>query len=175
MADNHSSLATVVFDFCRKRLSWRRSTSTMYVNIPCRVLEPYRADYTIRRLEKDDAATFTTASITSPVESEIFSNNAAFMTSPATSSQPTMTSSELEAKPLPPLPLRSQNSFFNYASRTRESPPPDDIEAILQDYDAHQPNRFIAGLWHANNNNGNMAGMPPVHGIHMGNANGLRY
>ncbi|KAL8634081.1 hypothetical protein Q9189_000327 [Teloschistes chrysophthalmus] len=149
MAHNHESLATVVFDFCLKRLSWRRSSSIMS--------------------EKDEAASVTTASIPSPTEFEEFSKHETFMTGAATSSQPAVESWDLEAKPLPLVPARSQTSLFSYVSRTRESPPPDDIEAILRDYDAHQPNRFIAGLWHANNGNGNAAG------IHMGNANGLRY
>ncbi|KAI4199122.1 MAG: hypothetical protein LQ350_004812 [Teloschistes chrysophthalmus] len=119
--------------------------------------------------EKDEAASVTTASIPSPTEFEEFSKHETFMTGAATSSQPAVESWDLEAKPLPLVPARSQTSLFSYVSRTRESPPPDDIEAILRDYDAHQPNRFIAGLWHANNGNGNAAG------IHMGNANGLRY
>ncbi|KAL8687521.1 MAG: hypothetical protein Q9218_006330 [Villophora microphyllina] len=144
-AHDHGSLTSVVLDFCRKRLSWRRLTSLL--------------------LEKDNAATDTTGSITSPTESEKFSNNAAFMAAPTAFSQPTTSPSELEARPFPPVPARS--------TRTRDSPPPEDIEAILQDYDAHRPNRFIAGLWHANN--GNAAGVPAVHGIHMGNVNGLRY
>ncbi|KAI4098574.1 MAG: hypothetical protein L6R37_006423 [Teloschistes peruensis] len=127
--------------------------------------------------EKDDAATVTTASIPSPIEFEKFSRHEALMTGAAASSKPAIDSWDIEAKPPPLVPARSQTSFFSYVSRTRESPPPDDIEAILQDYDAHQPNRFIAGLWHANNANGTAAGMPSMHGggIHMGNANGLRY
>ncbi|KAL8636725.1 MAG: hypothetical protein Q9228_005912 [Teloschistes exilis] len=157
MPHNHESVATAVYDFCLKRLSWRRSSSMMS--------------------EKDDAATVTTASIPSPIEFEKFSKHEALMTGTAASSQPAIDPWDLEAKPLPLVPARSQTSFFSYISRTRESPPADDIEAILQDYDAHQPNRFIAGLWHANNANGTAAGMPAMHGggIHMGNANGLRY
>ncbi|KAL9576529.1 MAG: hypothetical protein Q9212_007023 [Teloschistes hypoglaucus] len=157
MAHNHESLATVLFDFCMKRLSWRRSSSIMS--------------------EKDDAASVTTASIPSPIESEKFSKHETYMTGAAAPPQPAIDSWDLEAKPLPLVPARSQTSLFSYVSRTRESPPPDDIEAILRDYDAHQPNRFISGLWHANNANGNAAGMPAMHGggIHMGNANGLRY
>ncbi|KAL8870970.1 MAG: hypothetical protein Q9174_003108, partial [Haloplaca sp. 1 TL-2023] len=65
------------------------------------------------------------------------------------------THSELEERPLPPVPARSKTSFFGYANRTQ----PDDIESALERYDAHRPNRFIGGLWHANNaGNGNAAG-----------------
>ncbi|KAL8725310.1 MAG: hypothetical protein Q9181_006464 [Wetmoreana brouardii] len=150
----HGSFASLFFDFCRKRFSWRRSSSIL--------------------LEKDDAATVTTGSITSPIETEKLSRaqEAAFMTAPTNASQPTIATSELEDRPLPPVLARSRASLFSYLTQSRGPSAPDDIESALHQHEHHRPNRFIAGLWHANNNSGSPVGMPTMR---MGNCNGLRF
>ncbi|KAL8700689.1 MAG: hypothetical protein Q9201_005318 [Fulgogasparrea decipioides] len=150
----HGSFASLLFDFCRKRLSWRRSSLAL--------------------LEKDDAATVTTGSITSPIEAEKLSRaqEAAFMTAPINASQPTIAPSEPEDRPPPAVLARSRASFFSYLTQSRGPSAPDDIESALDQHENHRPNRCIAGLWHANNMNGSPVGVPAMR---MGNCNGLRF
>ncbi|KAL9026824.1 MAG: hypothetical protein Q9196_004571, partial [Gyalolechia fulgens] len=77
-------------------------------------------------------------------------------------------------RPLPPVPAQSKPSWLKkYMSRARDPSPGDDIESTLQRHENHQPNRFIAGLWHVNNTV-NAARTPATPGICAGNCNGLK-
>ncbi|KAL9008570.1 MAG: hypothetical protein Q9173_006316 [Seirophora scorigena] len=95
----------------------------------------------------------------------------ALMTSPTNTSHSTTLARE--DRPLPPVPAQSKPSWLKkYFSRPRNPSASGDIdiESAMERYDNHRPNRFIAGLWHANNA-GNSA---PVPATQMGNCNGLR-
>ncbi|KAI4116887.1 MAG: hypothetical protein LQ345_002773 [Seirophora villosa] len=126
----------------------------------------------IHKPEKHHTATTVTTQ-TSPVESEKMSRaqDPALMTSPTNTSH--STSLAREDRPLPPVPAQSKPSWLKkYFSHTRNPSASGDmdIESAMERYDNHRPNRFIAGLWHANNA-GNSA---PVPATQMGNCNGLR-
>ncbi|KAI4095661.1 MAG: hypothetical protein LQ344_001592 [Seirophora lacunosa] len=122
--------------------------------------------------EKHHTATTITTQA-SPVESEKMSRaqDPALMTSPTNTSH--SNSLAREDRPLPPVPAQSKPFWLgNYFSRARNPSASGDmdIESAMERYDNHRPNRFIAGLWHANNA-GNSA---PVPATQMGNCNGLR-
>ncbi|KAI4280301.1 MAG: hypothetical protein L6R35_005926 [Caloplaca aegaea] len=145
------SLASILSTFCRKRFSWRRLSTS--------------------QLEKHHTAT-TITTLASPTESEKMSRaqDPALMTSPTNTSASTTLATE--DRPLPPVPAQSKPSWLkkHFLRPCAPSPPDDiDIESALERYDNHRPNRFIAGLWHANNAT-NSAPMPATH---MGNCNGL--
>ncbi|KAL8966512.1 MAG: hypothetical protein Q9197_005937 [Variospora fuerteventurae] len=145
------SLASLLSTFCRKRFSWRRLSTS--------------------QLEKHHTAT-TITTLASPTESEKMSRaqDPALMTSPTNTSASTTLATE--DRPLPPVPAQSKPSWLkkHFLRPCAPSPPDDiDIESALERYDNHRPNRFISGLWHANNAT-NSAPMPATH---MGNCNGL--
>ncbi|KAL8711786.1 MAG: hypothetical protein Q9225_007068 [Loekoesia sp. 1 TL-2023] len=142
----NSSLANLFFEFCRRRLFWRRLLTS--------------------HSEKDETAT-TVTTLASPVEAEKMAQipNSASLTTP--------TDASVE-RPLPPLSARNSVSWFRkYITRARDPSPPNDIESALQRHDNHQPNRFIAGLWHVKNAE-NLGRVPASQALCMGNCNGLK-
>ncbi|KAL8776993.1 MAG: hypothetical protein Q9213_008057 [Squamulea squamosa] len=145
------SLASLIFGYCRTTFSRRRSTVNCW--------------------EKEDTATILT-SPTSSFQSEKFVQNqsSASITAPIHIIQSSTTL--LQDRPLPPVPAHSRSPSFKHylTTQSRDFAPSDDIESALQRHEEHRPNRYIAGLWHANN-----PGVPAVHGACMGNVNGLRY
>ncbi|KAL8813847.1 MAG: hypothetical protein Q9223_006888 [Gallowayella weberi] len=81
----------------------------------------------------------------------------------------------VQDRPLSPVPAESTpSSFKQYFTRVRDFAPPDDIELALQRHEGHRPNRFIAGLWHANNA-GDPTSVPTLHAACSGTPNGLRF
>ncbi|CAO1603893.1 a-factor receptor [Xanthoria calcicola] len=144
------SLASAFVVFCRTTL-FRRRVST-------------------NSSEKDVTSTILSSPTSSfAAEKYVRNQNPASITAPTHIIQSTTTSSQ--DRPLPPVPAHSRaSSFKQYFTRVRDFAPSHDIESALQRHEDHRPNRYIAGLWHANN-----AGVPAVHGACMGNVNGLRY
>ncbi|KAL8646400.1 MAG: hypothetical protein Q9210_006166 [Variospora velana] len=116
--------------------------------------------------------TTTITTLASPTESEKMSHaqDPALMTSPTNTSAPTTLATE--DRRLPPVQAQNKPSWLkkHFLPPCDPSPPDDiDIESALERYDNHRPNRFIAGLWHANN----AANSAPMPATHMGNCNGL--
>ncbi|KAL9601700.1 MAG: hypothetical protein Q9219_002311 [cf. Caloplaca sp. 3 TL-2023] len=153
ISHDNGSLTSLLFDFCRKRLSWRRSF--------------------ISTMEKHDTTTMTT--LASPVDAEKMSDGHdwAYPSGQTNASSSVITSSEGG-----PSSTASTHSIVASISTyllhgRRHASPPDDIELALQRHESHRPNRFIAGLWHVNN--AATAGrVPAAQGLGMGLCNGLR-
>ncbi|KAL8935257.1 MAG: hypothetical protein Q9216_005521 [Gyalolechia sp. 2 TL-2023] len=147
------SLTSLFLDFCRNRLSSRRSATS--------------------QSEKRNTVT-TISTLASPIEAEKMSQaqDSASLTSPTDGSHSPITSSD--DMPLPPVPAQSKPSWLKkYMARGWESSPADDIESALQRHEDHRPNRFITGLWHVNNTV-NAGRAPAAPGICTGNCNGLK-
>ncbi|KAL8999982.1 MAG: hypothetical protein Q9169_001227 [Polycauliona sp. 2 TL-2023] len=151
LEDGKGSLATLFLGFCRTTFSLRRSSRTSF--------------------EKDDNSTILTSPTSSfSAEKYVQSPRSASITAPIHLIQST-SAPAVQERPLPPVPShRRTSSFKQYFTRVQDFAIKDDIESALERHENHRPNRYIAGLWHANN-----AGLPAVHGACMGNVNGLRY
>ncbi|KAL8848704.1 MAG: hypothetical protein Q9221_006314 [Calogaya cf. arnoldii] len=141
------SLASLLAGLCRTTFSrWRSSTFS---------------------LEKSDTSTILSSPTSSFVDEKVKGSQS--ITAPIHSNQSTTASPQ--ERPLLPVPAHSRaSSFKQYFIRVRDFAPSDDIESALQRHEDRRPNRYIAGLWHANN-----AGMPATHGACMGHVNGLKY
>ncbi|KAL8993526.1 MAG: hypothetical protein Q9188_007308, partial [Gyalolechia gomerana] len=150
---DNGSLTSLFLDFCRKRLSSRRSSTSQF--------------------EKRNTVT-TMSTLASPIEAEKMSQT-------QDSSSPTRATNGSHSpiassndRPLPPVPAQSKPSWLQkYMTRARGPSPADDIESALQRHENHRPNRFIAGLWHVNNTV-NAVRTPAAPGICTGNCNGLK-
>lgn len=153
MSHDNGSLTSMFMDFCRKRLSSRRSSTS--------------------QSEKRNTVT-TTSTLASPIEAEKMSRVRDFAspTIPTSSSHsPVISSNDM---PLPLVPAQSKFSWLTkYMNRTQDTLHDDDIESALERHENHQPSRFIAGLWHVNNTV-NATGARVAPGICTGNCNGLK-
>ncbi|KAL8697455.1 MAG: hypothetical protein Q9224_002304 [Gallowayella concinna] len=154
MEHEKGSLVTSFLEFCKKPFSRRASSTNL--------------------LEKGDSMT-NGSSPTSSFDAEKFPQ----IQSPTSIMAPIhiiQSHSDLvQDRPLPPIPAQSRHSSFKqHFTRARDFAPSDDIESALQRHEDHRPNRFIAGLWHANNA-GDPTRMPTMHGACLGTPNGLRF
>ncbi|KAL8667349.1 MAG: hypothetical protein Q9168_007280 [Polycauliona sp. 1 TL-2023] len=148
--EGKGSLATLFLGLCRTTFSRQRFSRTSF--------------------EKDDTSTILTSPTSSFAAEKFVQNpNPASMTAPIHLIQSATTAPPPQDRPLPPIPAHSRTSSIKqYFTRVQDfAPAADDIESALQQHETHQPSRYIANLWHANN-----AGLPGAHGACV---NGLRY
>ncbi|KAL8897879.1 MAG: hypothetical protein Q9192_002368 [Flavoplaca navasiana] len=146
------SLATLFLGFCKTTFSRQRSSTISAA--------------------KDETSTILSSPTSSAFADEklVRDQNSGSVTAPIHTKQ-SSTKAPPQERPLPPIPIYGKpSSFKQYFTRVQDFAPADDIESALQRHEDHRPNRYIAGLWHANN-----AGLPAVHGACMGTVNGLKY
>ncbi|KAL8707490.1 MAG: hypothetical protein Q9220_007480 [cf. Caloplaca sp. 1 TL-2023] len=150
----NGSLASSVVEFCKKKFSRGGSLATLS--------------------DKDNASS-TVTSPTFTFDSEKIPYNPNPVPSPLPD--------ESTHQSNPPTENGSFSEHSNFTSIRDFVPqvatharPDDDIEAALQHHEEqHRPNRFLAGLWHANNNASESSTcMPAVHSLFLGTPNGLR-
>ncbi|KAL8946368.1 MAG: hypothetical protein Q9222_007223 [Ikaeria aurantiellina] len=150
----NGSFTLLFLGFCKRKLSSMGSLATMS--------------------EKDNTST-TVTSPTFPVDSEKCSHCGNPVSPPLPNASTQQSIDPSEDGSLPPLPERRDfTSIRDFVPQAPIHSRPDDIESAFQRHEEHQPNRFLRGLWHANNT-GSPARIPAVHGLCLGTPNGLKF